>query len=104
MIVALACMAGCGKKETKPQASSQSQPSSAAPDPAKSPAPATAPAAPANTYEAQVTARSIDYFKGQIAQKNWAQARQALATVEARQLTPAQRQQVDSLKAQLPPK
>jgi len=51
-----------------------------------------------------VTARSIDYLKGQVARKNWPQAREALTTVEARSLTPAQRQYVDSLKAQIPAK
>ena len=102
-ICAAACLLGCGKKQPPQGPSSQPaqpQPSAAAPAP-PNPTAAT-PAAPAASYDATVTARSIDYFKGQIARKNWAQARQALIQIEGRPLTPEQRQYVDSLKAQLP--
>jgi hypothetical protein len=106
-ICATIYLLGCGKKETSQTSTSQSgqpQPTSAAPISPNTPSapPATAAAAPRDSYEAQVTARSIDYFKGQVARKNWPQARQALAAVEARSLTPGQRQYVDSLKTQIP--
>jgi hypothetical protein len=102
------CLLGCGKKQSPPSSPSsqpKSDPAPAAQNAVPAPAPpATAAAAPAESYDAVVTARSIDYFKGQIDRKNWDQARRALAQIEGRSLTPAQRQYVDSLKAQLPPK
>jgi hypothetical protein len=103
------CLLGCRKKETNPQTSSQSPPAQAASTPSAAPAPvppsspeAAPPAAP-DSYEAAVTARSIDHLKGQIVRKDWPKAQRALSQVESRPLTPQQRQYVDSLKAQLPP-
>jgi len=98
-------LVGCGKKETNSQIQPQSAPPQAASTAPASPAP-TSPSAPAgapDSYEAAVTARSIDYLKGQIARKDWPKARRALGQVESRPLTPEQRQYVNSLKAQLPP-
>ena len=105
----VASLLGCRKSETKPQTSPAAgetqarSPASALPAPAPPPPPPPgAPAAP-TSYEAAVTARSIDYLKGTIDRKNWSGAQRALTQVESRHLTPEQRQYVDSLKAQIPP-
>ena len=103
-----ACLLGCGKKQPAANASPPAQPnasalSSAPNSPVALPAASATPAVPAASPDAQVTARSLDYLKGQIARKNWGQARLALSQLEARPLTPQQRQYMDSLKAQMPP-
>ena len=103
MICGAVCLCGCGKKEAPKTSSAPPQPTSAEPAAPNPPAAASAPAAPVASYDTQVMARSIDYLKTQVARKNWEQARQALTMVESRPLTPAQRQYVDSLKAQMPP-
>ena len=107
-LVLLACAGGCGKKEKPAQAqstSAQKSETDTAPPP-QAPQQATTSGQPpppaAQTYDAVVVARSIDYFRGQVAHKNWDQARSALKQVEGYQLTPEQRQYVDSLKAQIP--
>src|SRR3954463_10017638 len=98
---------GCRKHETKPQTSTPpveiqaGSPASAPPAPATASSPG-APAAP-DTYEAIVTARSIDYLKGTVDRKNWPRAQRPLTQVETRHLSPEQRQYVNSLKAQIPP-
>jgi len=102
-------LVGCAKKETNSQIQPQSAPPQAASTAPASPAPTSpstpvpAPTGAPDSYEAAVTARSIDYLKGQIARKDWPKARRALGQVESRPLTPEQRQYVNSLKAQLPP-
>jgi len=105
-LCAFVSVVGC-KKQTSQSPSSQpkAEPPAAAANSAPAPAnPSATPAAPADSPDALVTARSIDYLKGQIARKNWDQARLALSQLESRSLTPAQRQYVDSLKAQVPQK
>jgi hypothetical protein len=100
---------GCKKKETNSQFPPPSAPPQAAstapasPDPNPPSTAAPAPPAAPDSYESAVTARSIDYLKGQIARKDWPKAQRALGQVESRPLTPEQRQYVNSLKAQLPP-
>jgi hypothetical protein len=106
--VMLACLSGCGKKETPAAQAATAQKSApdAAPPPQAPPQQTAASAQPpppaAQTYDAVVVARSIDYFRGQVTHKNWEQARAALKQVEGYQLTPEQRQYVDGLKAQIP--
>src|SRR5436190_15665299 len=96
---------GCGKKAA-PQ-SSQTNAAAVQPQTAPAPVPATTAPSPAanqaNSYDAEVTARSIDYLQSQVARKNWPQARLALKHVEERSLTSEQRGHVDSLKAQITP-
>jgi hypothetical protein len=103
VILVAAGVSGCKKKETPAQAASpdatNAQPAANAQAPNQ---PAPAPAASTETYDAVVTARSIDYLRGQVTRKDWAQARIALKQVEGRPLTPQQRQYVDSLKSQIP--
>ena len=108
IISTAAFLIGCGKKKesqqpsqtTSPAAPSQSDPAGAVPAPAGSaPPPA---ASPTDSYDAVVTARSIDYLQGRVARKDWPQAREALKQVQGRSLTPEQRRYVDSLKAQIP--
>ena len=105
IISAAAFLISCGKKKetqssqtNSPAAPSQPAPAAAAPAPA---APAPPPAA-ADSYDAVVTARSIDFLQGRVARKDWPQAREALKQVQGRSLTPEQRSYVDSLKAQIP--
>lgn len=98
---------GCGKKEgPPPPAPSAQETQTQAVPPANAPQQTAAPQqqqpAP-TTYDAALTARSIDYLRGQIVQKDWSQARAALKQVESRPLSPEQRQYVDKLKAQIPP-
>jgi hypothetical protein len=102
IICTAAFLFGCGKKKEMPQSSqtnSPAAPSQSAPAQAV-PAP---PPASGNSYDAVVTARSIDYLQGQVARKNWPRAREALKQVQGRTLSPEQRSYVDSLKAQIPP-
>jgi outer membrane PBP1 activator LpoA protein len=55
------------------------------------------------TYDEEVTQRSIDFLKTRVGRKDWAMARKALEQLAKRTLTPQQQQEVDSLKAQVPP-
>ena len=96
---------GCGKKAASPQQTPAPQNAQQDAPPATAPQQAAAPpaaSAPPETYDATVTVRTIDYLRGQVAQKNWASAREALKRVEERPLSPQQRQYVDTLKAQIP--
>jgi hypothetical protein len=50
-----------------------------------------------------VTQRSIDFLKTRVTRKDWQTAREALKQLEKRPLTPQQQQEVNSLKALVPP-
>jgi predicted small lipoprotein YifL len=108
-VLALACLTGCGKKETaaQPPASENAQTQSVASPTAPAQQQGAAAVPPANaprpeTYDATLTVRSIDSLRTLIVRKDWSYARQTLRQVEARPLTPEQRQYVDKLKAQIP--
>ena len=55
------------------------------------------------TYDEQVTQRSIDFLKTRVARKDYQTAREAIKQLEKRPLTPQQQQEVNSLKALVPP-
>lgn len=59
---------------------------------------------PAQPTEADIMAaqRTLDFVQGLLARKEYEQARQALAELQGRPMSPAQRQLVEHLKAQLP--
>jgi hypothetical protein len=85
---------GCGKKEANTK-TVQPQEAQADAGDASQPRPP--------TYDEEVTQRSIAFLKTQVARKNWAMARKALEQLEKRSLTPQQQQEVDGLKALVPP-
>jgi hypothetical protein len=58
---------------------------------------------PAAPVDVVVAARTLEFAQHQITRKNFAKAREALATLDVNQLTPQQKQWADKIKAQLPP-
>jgi outer membrane PBP1 activator LpoA protein len=88
-------LAACGKKGADPKAvQPQVAPAATAADSSQPPPP---------TYDEQVIQRSIDFLKTRVVQKDWVAARDALKQIEKRPLTPQQQQEVNSLKALIPP-
>lgn len=85
---------GCGKKASNTNTVQPQPPPADAAD-------ASQPRLP--TYDEQVTQRSIDFVKTQVARKNWQAAREGLKQLENRPLTPKQQQDVNNLKALVPP-
>ena len=84
---------GCGKKEeTAP----------ALPKPADASPAGGETAATPSQQDVVIAERSIEYIKGRLDQKDNQAARDALAQLEPKPMTPAQRQRVAALKAQLP--
>ena len=108
LVLALAAVVGCSKKETPPpqaDTSASTAPAQVSTPPTHQPAPAPPPppAAPAQDIDTVVNDRSIAYLRGLVARKDYTRARQSLKMFEGRTLTPAQQQALDQLKAQIPP-
>jgi outer membrane PBP1 activator LpoA protein len=91
---------GCGKKGAS-QNEKAVQPQAAASAPVDGGDTSPPPVA---TYDEQVTQRAIDFLKARVARKEWDTARDALKQLEKRPLTPQQQQEVDRLKALVPPR
>jgi hypothetical protein len=90
--LALACLAGCGKKEPQTPVQQESGAvTNAAPN---------APAGP--SIEAVVFERTLTFAEGRLAQKDYQGAREALAPLETQNLTAAQRSKLNALKRQIP--
>lgn len=78
---------------------------SAPPPPTETtPPPGTGTQTPApNEAEIVATHRLLDYLENLLQRKEFEQARRAIAELESRPMTPAQRQKLQQLKGQLPP-
>jgi len=90
---------GCGKKAA-PHNAKTVPPEAGASAPVDG---GDAPHPPVATYDEQVTQRAIDFLKARVARKDWDTAREALKQLEKRSLTPQQQQEVDRVKAVVPP-